>query len=52
MDQEYEAEIVLHLFPIAIPNLAESKDLKGNDDFRRFLLNSLPVGYLKYGSGI
>ncbi len=28
MDNEYQAEIVLNLLPITIPNLAESKDLK------------------------
>ncbi len=38
---EYEAEIVLHLLLIAIPNSAESKDL--NDDFRRFFSNWFPV---------
>ncbi len=47
MDQEYEAEIVLHLLPIAIPNLDESKDLKENDDFCLFFSYSLPVSYLK-----
>ncbi len=38
---------MLRLLPIAIPNLAESKDLKDSDDFRRFSLNSLLIGYLK-----
>ncbi len=49
MDTDYEAEMVLHLVPIAVPIF---KDLKENDDFQRFLLNSLPVGYLECGSGI
>ncbi len=38
--------IVLRYLPIAILNLVMSKVLKENDDLRRFLLNSLSVGYL------
>ncbi len=38
-----ELKFVLRFLPIAIPNLAESRDLKENDDFRRFFLNSLSV---------